>query len=126
MKPNTYQYMVKAARYDSVERVQTNGSNVVEGIVGAEEMSPTNAKVEVVDGVVVLTWDKVATMSHYEIYRSKDGGAYRHVKTTNTNTLTNTTLKAGSTYSYKIRAYVVVNGEKVYAPDVITNSVTLQ
>ena len=126
MKPNTYQYMVKAARYDSVERVQTNGSNIVEGIVGAEEMSPTNAKVEVVDGVVVLTWDKVATMSHYEIYRSKDGGAYRHVKTTNTNTLTNTTLKAGSTYSYKIRAYVVVNGEKVYAPVVITNSVTLQ
>ena len=50
--------MVKAARYDSVDRVQTNGSNIVEGIVGAEEMSPTNAKVEVVDGVVVLTWDK--------------------------------------------------------------------
>ena len=78
------------------------------------------------DGVVVLTWDKVAGMTNYEIYRSKDGGAYRHVKTTNATTLTNTTLKAGSTYSYKIRAYVVVNGEKVYAPDVTTTSVTLQ
>ena len=61
-----------------------------------------------------------ATMSHYEIYRSKDGGAYRHVKTTNATTLTNTTLKAGSTYSYKIKAYAVVNGEKVYGAEVET------
>ena len=126
MKPNTYQYMVKAARYDSVDRVQTNGSNVVEGIVGATEMRPTNAKVEVVDGSVVLTWDKVAGMTNYEIYRSKDGGAYRHVKTTNATTLTNTTLKAGSTYSYKIRAYAVVNGEKVYGPEVETTPITME
>ena len=126
MKPNTYQYMVKAARYDSVERVQTNGSNVVEGIVGAAEMKPTNTKVEVVDGSVVLTWDKVAGMTNYEIYRSKDGGAYRHVKTTNATTLTNTTLKAGSTYSYKIRAYAVVNGEKVYGPEVETTLITME
>ena len=126
MSPNTYQYMVKAARYDSVDRVMTNGSNVVEGIVGAQEMVPTNAKVELVDGAVVLTWDKVAGMTHYEIYRSKDGGAYRHVKTTNANTLTNTTLKAGSTYSYKIRAYAVVNGEKVYGPEVETTPITME
>ena len=125
MSPNTYQYMVKAARYDSVERVMTNGSNVVEGIVVAEEITPPSAKVETVDGAVVLTWDKVAGMTHYEIYRSKDGGAYRHVKTTNANTLTNTTLKAGSTYSYKIKAYAVVNGEKVYGPEVET-SITIE
>ena len=125
MGPNTYQYMVKAARYDSVERVMTIGSKVVEGIVGAQEMKPTNAKVELVDGAVVLTWDKVTGITNYEIYRSKDGGAYRHVKTTNANTLTNTTLKAGSTYSYKIKAYAVVNGEKVYGQDVET-SITIE
>ena len=126
MNANIYQYQVKAARYDSVERVQTNGSNVVEGVVGAEEMAPANVKVENVDGTVVLSWNKVASMTHYEIYRSKDGGAYRHVKTTNATTLTNTTLKAGSTYSYKIRAYVVVNGEKVYAADVETTPITME
>ena len=120
MQPNTYQYQVKAARYDSSERVMTNGSNVVEGIVLAQDVTPTNVKVENVDGTITLTWDKVAGMTHYEIYRSKNGGAYRHVKTTNATTLTNTTLKAGCTYSYKIKAYAVVNGEKVYGAEVET------
>ena len=126
LKANTYSYMVKAARYDSTDRVMTNGSNVVDGMVEPDSMKPTNVKVESVDDAVVLTWDKVVGMTHYEIYRSKDGGAYRHVKTTNTNTLANTTLKSGSTYRYKIRAYVLVNGEKVYSTDVESDLITIE
>ena len=56
MKPNTYQYRVKAARYDSVDCGQTNGSNVVAGIVGAAEIRPTNVKVGNVAGTITLTW----------------------------------------------------------------------
>ncbi|MEE0831534.1 MAG: hypothetical protein UIM26_08745 [Longicatena sp.] len=48
------------------------------------------------------------------------------MKTTNANTLTNTTLKAGSTYQFKIRAFALVNGEKVYAPDVETTPFTIE
>ena len=48
------------------------------------------------------------------------------MKTTNATTLTNTTLKAGSTYSYKIRVYAVVNGEKEYAPEVETTPITIE
>ena len=126
MKANTYQYQVKAARYDSVDRVMTNGSNIVEGIVGTETMVPTNVKVEANGTTVTLSFDKAVGMTYYEIYRSKDGGAYRQIKRTTDTTITSSGLKAGSTYQYKIRAFALVNGEKVYAPDVETESITIQ
>ena len=126
MKANTYQYQVKAARYDSVDRVMTNGSNVVEGIVGLETMIPANVKAEANGTIVTLTWDKVVGMSNYEIYRSKDGGAYRQIKRTSATTITSTGLKVGSTYQFKIRAFRLVNGEKVYAPDVETTPITIE
>ena len=126
MKANTYQYQVKAARYDSVDRVMTNGSNVVEGIVGLETMTPTNVKVEANGTTVTLSFDKATGMSYYEIYRSKDGGAYRQIKRTTASTITSSGLKVGSTYQFKIKAFALVNGEKVYAPDVETTSVTIE
>ena len=126
MKANIYQYQVKAARYDSVDRVMTNGSNVVEGIVGAETMVPSNVKVEANGTSVVLSFDKAIGMQYYEIYRSKDGGAYRQIKRTTDTTITSSGLKVGSTYQYKIKAFALVNGEKVYAPDVETQSITIQ
>ena len=126
MKANTYQYQVKAARYDSVDRVMTNGSNVVEGIVGLETMIPANVKAEANGTTVTLTWDKVVGMTNYDIYRSKDGGAYRQIKRTSATTITSTGLKAGSTYQFKIRAFRLVNDEKVYAPDVETTPVTIE
>ena len=126
MKANTYQYQVKAARYDSVDRVMTNGSNVVEGIVGLETMVPTNVKAEVEGTTVTLSWDKVVGMAYYEIYRSKDGGAYRQIKRTTDTTLTSSGLKAGSIYQYKIRAFALLNGEKVYAPEVVTEAIVIE
>ncbi|MEE0831518.1 MAG: discoidin domain-containing protein, partial [Longicatena sp.] len=126
MKANTYQYQVKAARYDSVDRVMTNGSNVVAGIVGLETMVPTNVKAEVEGTTVTLSWDKVVGMAYYEIYRSKDGGAYRQIKRTTDTTLTSSGLKAGSIYQYKIRAFALLNGEKVYAPEVVTEAIVIE
>ena len=65
-------------------------------------------------------------MSYYEIYRSKDGGVYRQIKRTTASTITSSGLKVGSTYQFKIKAFALVNGEKVYAPDVETTSVTIE
>ena len=126
MKANTYQYQVKAARYDSVDRVMTNGSNIVEGIVGAETMVPTNVKAEVNGTTITLSFDKAVGMQYYEIYRSKDGGAYRQIKRTTDTTITSSGLKSGSTYQYKIRAFALVNGEKVYAPEVVSEAITIE
>ena len=126
MKANTYQYQVKAARYDSIDRVMTNGSNVVEGTIGLETMIPANVTMKVEGTSVILSWDKVVGMTNYEIYRSKDGGAYRQIKRTSELTMTSTSLKLGSTYQYKIRAFRLVNGEKVYAPEVETAPITIE
>ena len=64
-------------------------------------------------------------MTHYCIYRSANGGAYHHLKTTSSNTITNTSVKAGSTYQYKLRAYAIVNGMKVYSSEVELEPITL-
>ena len=65
-------------------------------------------------------------LRYYEIYRSKDGGAYRQIKRTTDTTLTSSGLKAGSIYQYKIRAFALLNGEKVYAPEVVTEAIVIE
>jgi hypothetical protein len=101
----------------------TNGSNIVEGIIDAETMKPANVTVETSENNVVITWDKAAGVKGYEIYRAKNGGAFRHIKTT-ASTSTTYTLTTG-TYQYKIRGYAVVDGEKVYLPEVVSETITI-
>ena len=126
MSANTYKYLVKAARYDGSERVMTNGSNVVEGVVDAQTLKPTNVEATLNGTSVTITWNKVAGMKGYEIYRRKDNGAYRHIKTISTTSMTSTSLKAGSSYQYKIRTFTLVNGEKVYGGEVETQVITIE
>ena len=40
--------------------------------------------------------------------------------------ITSSGLKVGCTYQYKIRAFALMNGEKVYAPDVVTEVITIE
>ena len=65
--PNSYQYQVKAARFDASERAMTNGSNVVEGDINADNMMITNVNAKVENGSVMFSFDKLAGMSYYEI-----------------------------------------------------------
>ena len=120
MLEGTYAYQVKAARYDSVDRVMTEGSNEVVGIIG--KVNPTLTITEENGTSVTLAWDKVPGMKYYEVYRAKDGGAYRQVKRTTNTSVTSTSLKAGSTYTYKVRAFNLVNDTKVYTD--FSNEVT--
>ena len=115
--PDSYSFMVKAARYDSKDRTQTNGSNEVEGIsvfsqpsVKVAAASATSAK---------ISWDAVEGCKYYEVYRatSKDG-TYTKVRTLeNETSYTNKSLKSGKTYYYMVKAYRTYNNAKVYAPD---------
>ena len=65
--PNSYQYQVKVARYDASERAMTNGSNVVEGNINADNMMITNVNAMVENGSVKFSFDKLVGMSYYEI-----------------------------------------------------------
>ena len=65
-----------------------------------------------------ITWNKVSGANGYKIYRATSkNGKYSSIKTiTSGSTLSyiNTGLQTGKTYYYKVRAYRLVNGSKVY------------
>jgi len=63
-----------------------------------------------------LTWSKVAGASGYEVYRATSRtGAFKRVKTTTATVFTNSSLKTGTNYFYKVRAYRTVNRKKIYS-----------
>ena len=71
---------------------------------------------------VTVSWNKIAGADGYEIYRAAPGGNYTKVKTITASTVklygakcTDTSGEAGKTYSYKVRAYRKVNGNKRYS-----------
>ena len=68
---------------------------------------------------ITLSWSPLTRVSGYQIARAtKAKGKYKVVKTiTNKKTASwkNSKLKKGKTYYYKIRAYRVVSGKKVYS-----------
>lgn len=69
--------------------------------------------------VAKVSWKKVSGASGYSIYRATSkNGQYEYVKNIDsgsTSSYINTGLKKGKTYYYKIKAYKIVNGSKVYS-----------
>ena len=65
-----------------------------------------------------VSWAKVPSASGYVVYRSSSPtGKFKAVKTVTKGTtvsFTNTRLKSGTTYYYKVRAYKTVSGKKIY------------
>jgi hypothetical protein len=74
--------------------------------------APKITKIEAIGGTSLkLTWTKVTGAAGYEIYRSTSKtGTYTLVKTTTAVSFSNTFLKAGIQYFYKIRTYDTVAG----------------
>ena len=113
MIPDTYYYMVKAARYDSIERTQTNGSNVVSGTsvfekpqIKVKKASSSSAK---------ISWNEVEGVKYYEIYRSTSKeGSYKKLVTVNTLSYLNKSLKDNKYYYYKVRGYCTYHNNKIY------------
>ena len=116
MVDGTYTYVVKAARYDSTERVMGPTSNEVVGVSVTAEVSLSISKID--DTSMSLSWDKVEGMKYYEVYRATevDGveGTYRLLKRTTDCEVVCTGLNPEKVYYFKLRAYTIVNGEKVY------------
>lgn len=65
---------------------------------------------------IKVSWNKISGSKGYEVYRatSKKGTYYKKSTTSNLS-YTNTGLTKGKTYYYKVRAYKIVNGNKVYS-----------
>ena len=78
--------------------------------LSVKSMSPDKIK---------LKWDKISGASGYEIQRYDSlKGKYvkiKIIKKGSTVSYTNSGLKSGSTYKYKIRSYKTVKGKKIYS-----------
>lgn len=67
---------------------------------------------------ITVRWNKISGASGYVLYRaSKSNGNYKKVTSlkSSRSSYTNTGLKKGTRYYYKIRAYRTVNGKKIYS-----------
>lgn len=60
-----------------------------------------------------LQWKKSGGVNGYEIHQYK-GGTWKKIKTTTGTIYTDKSVKKGTTYKYKVRAYATVNGKKIY------------
>lgn len=69
---------------------------------------------------IKVSWYSVPGASGYEVYRSTSStGTYSRVGTVtsgSTVSYTNSDVTTGTNYYYKVRAYRVINGTKVYSP----------
>lgn len=110
----TYYYKVKACNPEMC----TSFSNTVKLTVKPNKVE--NIKVSSIGSKNIrITWDKVS-VSGYEVYMN--GKRVKSITKNSTLSYNKKSLKANKTYSFKVRAYKIVRGRKVYGPfsDTIT------
>ncbi|WP_216830406.1 InlB B-repeat-containing protein [Alkalihalobacterium elongatum] len=113
----TYFYKIRAYRVVDGIKIYSNYSSIASGKpVLARVISVTTTSASY--NQIRINWGRVTGASGYEIYRatSKDG-KYTRVKSItsgSTLTFTNGSRATGTTYYYKVRAYRVVDGTRVY------------
>jgi len=80
---------------------------------------PANVKATGAGATAIkISWNKVSEVSGYAIYRSNTkNGKYKEIKTVNAKKTTyiNKNLTKGKTYYFKVKAYMSVNGNKIYS-----------
>ena len=98
-----YYFKVKAVNADGYASQFSNAKATV--LVTAPTVTAKlNSK-----GAAALSWDKVGGATKYYIYRSTDGVNFKYYSSTTKTSYTNTSVKAGSTYSYRVKAVTVIN-----------------
>lgn len=90
---------------------------------------PCNVETATVTGAsgttVSLSWKGEGVVTGYEIYRATADGKWQLVGGTKGTTYTDAKLSAGTSYSYKVRSYVVEENETYYgAFSTVVNAVT--
>lgn len=115
LKPATV-YTLRVTPYRIV-----NGQNIYAISTGSAKTVTTPAKAKLSKAKrsgkskVKLTWKKVSGASGYEISMKKGNGKYKKIKMVGKKvSFTKTGLNKKTSYSFRIRAYVTVDGKKIY------------
>jgi lactocepin len=114
----TYYYKVLAYRTEKGKKQAGPYSKIVSGKPALK--APTGVKTAKAGSTSIkVSWSKSNGASGYEVYRATSkSGKYTSVKTLKSGTarsFTDTKLKKGKTYYYKVRSYRLVKGKKVYS-----------
>lgn len=103
MPHGNYQFILKAGRYDSKDRVMTDASNTVKGSVAKTKPSVTLTAGK---KQVKVAWKALKGVTHYEVYRAtSSGGTYKKLTTTKELSYTAKSLSSGKKYYFKVRGY---------------------
>lgn len=111
----TYYYKVRAYVLDGTTKVFGNYSATVSA--KATLSVPQNTMTETLSPTSIrFSWDLVAGVQDYYVYRATSlTGTYKYVGLTTLSSYTDTSLKAGTTYYYKVRSRIVVSGTNVFS-----------
>ena len=124
----TKDYNGKALNYDESYRIGiVSRAKTEDGVLllsknpafctATRKLTRPTLTVTTTKGKATLKWTNVADESGYEVvYATKKDGTYKSLGTTKVNVATLTkSLKSGSTFYFKVRAYKTVDGDKVYS-----------
>ena len=121
-----YKYYVVPYKYiktaDGTQKFFGPESESIAIIAGVALDAPTDLTAEVEDGQIELSWAKVDGAEGYIVYAMVDGitTTYQVTKTK----FTHTGVISGKRYSYFVKAYKDVNGNRVYSDPSLTVSAT--
>ena len=107
-------YYYKVAAFFTAGKVTTYGeySNVQSTI----PLPATPSSLKLIAGAkkITLSWKAVAGASGYEIYSSMKSNGFKLLKSITATQYANTGLIKGKKYYFKVRAYRLVTGKKIY------------
>lgn len=113
----TYYYKVRAYNFKEGERVFSSFSDIVSIMPTLKPPLGIEAK-SLTYNMIKINWMEVIGANYYQVYRSacKDG-KYVLIGTYNSSTFdtVSRSLKCGTTYYYKIRAYRWVGGNRIFS-----------
>ena len=113
----TYKYKVRAYVTLDSGTLYGNFSSSKSVTTKPSKVSITSASTTT-SGYVKVKWSKVSNATGYVIYRSTNGGSYSKVKTissSSTTSWTDSSVKPGRVYRYKIRSYKKSGSTTVYS-----------
>ncbi len=109
-------YYYKVCAYCTVGRNTMNGADSAIVFAKPALSAVSSCTASAVDPVKVkVSWSSVPGRTRYEVWRSDNGGAYTLLGTTTSTSYSSTGLTPFHTYSYYIRVYRTVSGQKIYA-----------
>lgn len=96
--------------YSADLTIKTTGTNPDDLVVD----TVANLTVSLNGTIATFNWQGVSNVTGYEVYLNIPGSGYVSLGTTYKTTTTINTLRAGTNYAAKVRAYRQVNGQMIY------------